>query len=144
MLLDQGIVAPFETFLCCMSLRTGSLVMAIMGLWDLLLLVGWRYSPLGIVGLVSSLPLLYGTYKANRNFLWPYLIVRLLAIFVGIVVVSIMVFAPTVLESNNVVIFKMGFAIILYVLSFWFVFSYNVELRRNEGIENENPPPQEL
>lgn len=143
MLLDQAVVAPFETFFGCMSLRTGSLVIGIVGLWDLLLIVGWRYSALSIVGLVSSLALIYGACKSNRNYVWPYLIVKLLTIIVLIVLVLIMMIAPEVLGCSFTLVTKLGLLILLYCLCFWFVYSFNYELRQTE-IAAAAPPPEEL
>lgn len=118
MLYEQAIVAPFQTFFGCMSLRTGSLVIGIAGLWDLLLIVGWRYSAISVVGAVASAALIYGALKINRSYLWPYLIVKLIAIIVLIAIVLMMMITPQVFGSDWVIITKLCSAIFMYGLCF--------------------------
>lgn len=95
-------MAVFKTCCCCLSLRTGCIIMGVLEILSYLSVVAAKNSSpasifLMLVGLIASALLIYGAIKRNRFCLWPWIVVNIIAIIVFIIGVLLCAFASAII-----------------------------------------------
>lgn len=125
-----------------MSLRVGCFIIGILGLMDTILFVGLRLSLLNIIGIGCSSALICGVVKRNRDFFWPYLILKLYIAFALAMVLSLGMIATPILAFSIVDVALFALTIMWNCIFFWIVYSHSVELREMEIMDDKVPSVQ--
>lgn len=92
----------FKTCCCCLSLRTGCIIIGVVELLGYLSIIASHSTSaskiLGtIIGVVASVLLVYGAYKKNRFCLWPWIVINIISIIVLVVGLLMCAFASTII-----------------------------------------------
>lgn len=93
----MGKSAPFKTFLGCMSLQTGCIIIGLSELLYCIIMMGSKQSFVFAINLVCSAALLIGILKNNRNYFWLWIVWNCIQIVALTLLLSLAVLYATVL-----------------------------------------------
>lgn len=149
--------APFRTFLGCMSLQTGCIIIGLIQLLYSTIMMGSKLSVVFAIDWVCSAALLIGILKNNRNYFWLCIVWNSIQMAALTLLLSLGVLFTTVLlqldsmnpyyarsswdikKINNVVSLAIPLFIVTISVSAFLtaiVYSHSVELREKEKRQN--------
>lgn len=159
-------MAVFKTCCCCISLRMGCIILALMDFFGQMMGVetGTPRAPIMLgtmVTIITASLLLYGSYKRNRLCLWPWIVVSIIKNIAFTVGLLLCFFAPSVIieivktveaqggprltdwskdEMEMVMAIALSFMILLPLQIYVTLVAYSLvcELREEEARQNNN------
>lgn len=96
-------MAIFKTCCCCISLRTGCIIIGVLEIlaqiWNISVQKQVTGSVIGgtLIAFVVSALLIYGAAKRNRVFLWPWIVVSIITLIILVIGLLLCVFASALI-----------------------------------------------
>lgn len=92
----------FKTCCCCLSLRTGCIVIGVLEILGQLSNISSTQTSISVVfgtiiGLIAAALLIYGAVKRDRLYMWPWIVVTILSIIFLIILVFLCALAPSLI-----------------------------------------------